>query len=286
MSRQEHRVAIVTGASRGLGAHIVLKLASVGLDVLMVGRDHSALMRVAVLAEEKTESKLHPFVCDLEAPGAVEAINSAAGDLGGADVLINNAAIQGPIGPIWDIDIAAFEQTIRLDFLLPAALSRAVLPAMLARGGGWIVNISGGGATAPRPMFAAYGSAKTALVRFAETLAVETAGKGVRVNSIAPGAFVSGMTRAVVRAGETAGKTELAKAERVLAAHDDTAALKTAKLVAYLVAGRGRDVTGKLISALWDPWDELHRHWDDICHSDVYTLRRIVPADRHITWST
>ncbi|MGO9685155.1 MAG: SDR family NAD(P)-dependent oxidoreductase [Steroidobacteraceae bacterium] len=282
MSRQERRVAIVTGASRGLGAHITMALAVAGVDVLMVGRDRAALARVAGLA--KGAAKLHPLVCELEASDAVDTIISAVSDLGGADILINNAAIQGPIGPVWEIDFAAFERTIQLDFLLPVALSRAVVPAMLARGAGWIVNISGGGATAPRPMFSAYGAAKTALVRFAETLAAETADKGVRVNSIAPGAFASGMTQDIIGVGQAAGAAELANAERLLTDRDDTAAQKTAELVAYLVTGPGRSVTGKLISTLWDPWSEMHQHWNDISGNDVYTLRRIVPADRKLAW--
>jgi 3-oxoacyl-[acyl-carrier protein] reductase len=185
---------------------------------------------------------------------------------------------------VWETDFAAFEATMRVDFLVPVALMRAVLPGMLARGAGWIVNISGGGATAPRPMFTAYGAAKTALVRVAETLAAETAGKGVRVNSVAPGAFASGMTKAIIAEGQAAGESERQSAERILTSRDDTAAQQTAKLVAYLVAGPGRDVTGKLISTLWDPWTKLHQHWDDIRGNDVYTLRRIVPADRKLTW--
>jgi 3-oxoacyl-[acyl-carrier protein] reductase len=283
MNRAARHLAIVTGASRGLGRLITIELANAGTDVLMVGRDEHALAQTAEAASEIAAS-LHPFVCDLSRPDAAETVILAARQLGEVDILINNAAIQGPIGSLWEIDFAAFEATMRIDFLLPVALMRAVLPGMLARGAGWIVNISGGGATAPRPMFSAYGAAKTALVRAAETLAAETAGKGVRINSIAPGAFASGMTKAISAGGQAAGERERQSAERILMSRDDTAAQQTAKLVAYLVAGPGRDVTGKLISTLWDPWAELHRHWDDIRSNDVYTLRRIVPADRKLTW--
>ena len=276
-------LAIVTGASRGLGKLITIELAGAGIDVLMVGRDERALAQTAEAAS-KTAASLHPFVCDLSHPEAAEMVALAARQLGAVDILVNNAAIQGPVGPVWETDFAAFEATMRVDFLVPVALMRAVLPEMFARGAGWIVNISGGGATAPRPMFTAYGAAKTALVRVAETVAAETFGKGVRVNSIAPGAFSSGMTKAIITGGQAAGECERKSAERILTSRDDTAAQQTAKLVAYLVAGPGRDVTGKLISTLWDPWTELHQRWDDIGGNDVYTLRRIVPADRKLTW--
>ena len=274
-------LAIVTGASRGLGRLITIELARSGVDVLMVGRDEEALRETAAAA---TPRSLHPVVCDLSNPQAAETIMGAAQRLGAIDILVNNAAVQGPIGPVWEIDFAAFEATMRTDFLVPAALMQAVLPGMVARGAGWIVNVSGGGATAPRPNFSAYGAAKTALVRFAETVAAETADKGVRVNSVAPGTFASGMTEAIVTSGKAAGELERSSAERFLANRDQTAAEKTAKLVAYLVVGPGRDVTGKLISTLWDPWTKLHLHWDDIRSNDVYTLRRIVPTDRKLIW--
>src|SRR5262249_24713382 len=162
--------------------------------------------------------------------------------------------------------------------------TRAVVPGMIARGAGWIINISGGGATSPRPMFSAYGSAKTALVRFGETLAAEGRDKGLRVNNIAPGPFASGLSKAGRQARAPAGAGEASNGEHLLAAKDDASARRAAKLIAYLVAGPGRDITGKLISAVWDPWTDLPDHWHDIRDNDVYTLRRIVPADRKLHW--
>jgi 3-oxoacyl-[acyl-carrier protein] reductase len=207
-----------------------------------------------------------------------------AENLGGVEVLINNAGIQGPIGPGWDNDSEAFERVLRVNFLIPAALMRAIIPAMLVRRAGWIVNVSGGGATGPRPMFSAYGASKAALVRFAETLALETYENNVRINSIAPGAFASGMSRAILDAAEAAGAKEVETAEHLLTEGDDVNAHKAAKLVTYLVSGAGRDISGRLISAVWDPWSELAKHWQDMRDTDIYTLRRIVPADRGEDW--
>jgi 3-oxoacyl-[acyl-carrier protein] reductase len=133
-------------------------------------------------------------------------------------------------------------------------------------------------------MFSAYGAAKTALVRFTETLAAEVSAEGVRVNSVAPGAFASSMTRAILASGDLAGERETDGAARLLANDDDTNAVRAAKLVAYLVAGAGREITGKLISAVWDPWSELHSRSDELRDTDVYTLRRIVPGDRRLEW--
>jgi NAD(P)-dependent dehydrogenase (short-subunit alcohol dehydrogenase family) len=283
MTLPGNNLAIVTGASRGLGRLIALELAAAGIDVLIIGRDRDALAKVANEAQGPTKAKVYPLPIDLEAPGAVDAIAERAQQLGGVSILINNAAIQGPIGAAWEVDAAAFERTMRVDFALPVTLCRAVLPGMIARGGGWIVNISGGGATGPRPMFSAYGAAKTALVRFGETLAAEVAGRGVRVNSVAPGAFSSGITREVVTAGGAADVKETQIAAQLIEKSDDSNARKAAKLVLYLVGGKGRDITGKLISAVWDPWNEMHNVWEKIANTDIYTLRRIVPSDRDTT---
>ena len=286
MIQPGNNLAVVTGASRGLGRLIALELAAAGIDVLIIGRDRDALAQVMSEAQVASKAKVHPFPIDLEAPGAVDAIAERAQQLGGASILINNAAIQGPIGAAWEVDPAAFERTMCVDFLLPVALCRALLPGMIARGAGWVVNISGGGATGPRPMFSAYGAAKTALVRFGETLAAEVAGRGVRVNSVAPGAFSSGMTREVVTAGVAIDAKEKQNATQLIAKSDDTNARKAAQLVLYLVGGEGRDITGKLISAVWDPWNELHDVWKKIASTDIYTLRRIVPSDRNMTSRT
>src|SRR5262249_53443695 len=194
------KTAIVTGASGRLGGLITLELVAVGYTVLIVGRDVEALRRTAAKAQSIREGSTCICRCDFESPESVSKIQSEADNLGGCDVLINNAAIQGPIGPAWEVDPIEFERTIRVDFVIPAALCRAIVPGMIARGAGWIVNISGGGATKPRPFFAAYGAAKTALIRYGETLAAELQTKGIRVNSVAPGAFASGMTATVAAA--------------------------------------------------------------------------------------
>jgi 3-oxoacyl-[acyl-carrier protein] reductase len=94
------------------------------------------------------------------------------------------------------------------------------------------------------------------------------------------------MTQAILADGGHAGDAERKGAERMIAAQEDANAVKAAQLLTYLVNGEGRDITGKLISAVWDPWRELHLHQDDLKFSDVYTLRRIVPADRKLPWDS
>jgi NAD(P)-dependent dehydrogenase (short-subunit alcohol dehydrogenase family) len=277
-------LAIVTGASRGLGRLCARELAAHGVDLLLVARDQIALADVAGETKMKYPGReVTTLGCDLRDPDAPQRVRGAADQLGGVDILVNNAAVQGPIGPAWEVPPREFEEAVRLDFLVPVALCRALIPSMKATGRGWIINISGGGATAPRPMFAAYAAAKTALVRFTETLAIETACHGIRVNAVAPGAFASGMTKVVNSSAENAGETEVATAQKLLDSGDTANAEKAARLVVYLTVGEGRDVTGKLISAVWDRWDSFHRYPEVVAHKDVFTLRRIVPEERNLS---
>jgi 3-oxoacyl-[acyl-carrier protein] reductase len=132
-------------------------------------------------------------------------------------------------------------------------------------------------------MFAAYAAAKTALVRFTESVAIETARYGIRVNAVAPGAFASGMTKAVHSSAENAGEVEAVIAQRLLDSEDSGNAEKAARLVIYLTIGEGRDVTGKLISAVWDRWGCFHRYPEVLAHKDVFTLRRILPEERNLS---
>jgi len=276
-------LAVITGANRGLGRLCARELAAHGADLLLIARDEAALTEVGgEITAEYPELRVTTLGCDLDDAEAPRRVCEAAERHGSADILVNNAAIQGPIGPAWEVPWREFEAALRLNFLVPVALCRAVLPGMNAKGRGWIINISGGGAASPRPMFTAYAAAKTALVRFTETLAIETAGYGIRVNAVAPGAFASGMTKTVPAAAENAGTAEAAAAQKLLDGDDTVNAEKAARLVAYLTLGEGRDVTGKLISAVWDPWDRLHLHPELLAHKDVFTLRRILPQDRDL----
>jgi 3-oxoacyl-[acyl-carrier protein] reductase len=200
------------------------------------------------------------------------------------DILVNNAAIIGPIGKVWETDWDQWNTAIRVNLLAPVELCRLVVPWMAVNGGGSIINVSGGGATGPRPYFTAYGTAKAALVRFSETLARETSELRIRVNAVAPGAMATEMAEAVLRAGpERAGAEEFSRAQRQTEA-GATVPENAAELVAFLASSAAERVTGRLISAVWDPWRTLSNHVAELEESDIYTLRRIVPLDRGRNW--
>jgi len=278
--------ALITGASRGLGAALARTFWSHGADLLLVARSQTAL---AALAEElrpqRPAQQVAVLAVDLAAEQAVDAVADGVRRLwNAADVLVNNAAILGPLGRAWENDRRQWEETLRINLLAPVALCRALVPAMIARGRGRIVNLSGGGATGPRPNFSAYGTAKAGLVRFSETLAQELRGTGVEVNCLAPGAMNTAMLTAVLDSdAQTVGASEFQGAQK----QQQTGGVppeKAAQAAAFLASPASAGITGKLISAVWDPWPELPAHLADLQQSDVYTLRRIVPRDRGLAW--
>jgi NAD(P)-dependent dehydrogenase (short-subunit alcohol dehydrogenase family) len=144
---------------------------------------------------------------------------------------------------------------------------------MIHQGGGKVINLSGGGATSPRPYFSAYAASKSAVVRLTETLAEELKPFNIQVNAIAPGAVYTKMTREILAAGSAAGERALAEARRVQ--EEKTTPKAAAKLALFLASPESGGLTGRLISAVWDDWRSLPSRLEEVMVSELYTLRRI-----------
>jgi NAD(P)-dependent dehydrogenase (short-subunit alcohol dehydrogenase family) len=279
------KVALVTGCSRGLGSGIASRLWEHGFSLAGVARDATKLQDAMALRPVTTGQRAVAIATDLAELANVEAlVRRCREEFPRIDLLVNNAAIQGPIGPLGANDWTEWTRTIHVNLLAPVALCKHVVPWMQQAGDGSIVNISGGGATGPRANFSAYGTAKAALVRFSETLADETRGLGVRVNCVAPGAMKTSMLAELLDQGASrAGEAEIAAARRVLVG-GGASIERVADLVVFLASDAARSITGKLISAVWDPWESLPEHSHDLASTDIYTLRRITPKDRGMDW--
>ena len=208
MRRFEGRRALVTGAGRGIGAAVAQRLAAEGADVCITDREPKPNDLLGTSLEE-TRARLEPYgtrvatvVADLGAeeeragivPEAVEALG------GPVDVLVNNAAT-AVYRPLQTYRARHFRLTFEVNVLAPLALAQAVLPAMVERGEGWIVNVTSGGAklwdgppfevgAALGTTIGVYGASKAALSRLSNVLAAEVYGTGVRVNAVHPRAAV------------------------------------------------------------------------------------------------
>jgi 3-oxoacyl-[acyl-carrier protein] reductase len=280
------KTCLVTGASKGLGYRIARRFWKEGASLVLAVRDCQSVSSLVSDLDRLPEQSVVSLAMDLTDLASVRSLISRAtnGGIERIDVLVNNAAAIGPIGKASTTPSKDWEDAVIADLIAPAIICNSVIPLMSRFAGGKIINLSGGGASGPRANFSAYAAAKTGLVRFSETLAEEVRDLGISVNCVAPGPLGTDMLAAILNAGEkTAGEKEYAAAKRAL--EDGEAAMnKAVDLVAFLASHRSDGVTGKLISAVWDNWQEFPDHLQEIAGSDVYTLRRIAGRDRGIAW--
>lgn len=140
-----------------------------------------------------------------------------------------------------------------------------------------------GGAASPRPYFSAYAASKAAVVRITENFAQEYKEDGIDINAVAPGAMNTQLLTDILSVDETVIGKEYVKAVQQLQT-GGTDLQVPADLCVYLASDKSDGITGRLISAVWDSWMDLHTRLNQIQDSDIYTLRRILPADRGFAW--
>jgi NAD(P)-dependent dehydrogenase (short-subunit alcohol dehydrogenase family) len=275
------------GDQRGLGLEIArayLEADAAGIcvcgrDAVELARAHAELSELAAL-----DQQVLAIAADVAAPRDVQRLVDGALDgLGELTVLVSNAGVQGPVAPLERCDWDQWARTVEINLFGSVLPARAVIPHFRQRGHGKIVQLSGGGATAPMPGLSAYAASKAAAVRFAETLAHELRGAGVDVNALAPGALNTRMLDELLAAGPQALGEERYRSAIEQQRSGGVSPRRGAELAVFLGSPASDGITGRLISAVWDPWPELPEHRADLL-SDVYTLRRIVPGDRGLDW--
>lgn len=207
------RSALVTGASRGIGRAIALGLAEAGIDVALVARDEARLAEVATSIEELGRRAI---VLPLEVtdPAAVDAAVARADDeLDGIDLLVNAAGVIDAEVPAWEADPDEWWRTIEINVRGPFLLARALVPRMLARGGGRIVDLNSGAGSHDYDTASAYNVSKTALLRLGAGLHAAGADRGLRVFEVAPGVVATDMTASMEM---HVGRTEWTPVERTV----------------------------------------------------------------------
>jgi NAD(P)-dependent dehydrogenase (short-subunit alcohol dehydrogenase family) len=232
----EGQVAIVTGGGRGIGKAIALGLAKAGASVAVVARSEDQLTETV---REITElgSRAMSVAADVTDPAAVQKmVVGVEQALGSVDLLVNNAGLAGPIGPTWEIDLDDWWRCLEVNLRGPMLCSRAVLPGMIARGRERIVNVASGAGTFAIPYLGAYVTSKTALIRFNEILALETALHEVRVFAIEPGTVRTSMAEYALESEE--GRRWMPWFGEIFQRGEDVPPDHAADLVVLLASGR------------------------------------------------
>lgn len=280
------RNAIITGANQGLGLEIAREFVREGANIAICAREKIRLEDAQKHLEgfARPGQKVIAQVANVARDADTAAlVGRALNELGSIQILVNNAGIYGPKGAIDEVDWNEWVRTVEINLFGSVLMCRHVIPHMREQRYGKIIQLSGGGATNPLPRISAYAASKAGIIRFAETLAEEMREFHIDVNGLAPGALNTRLLDEVLEAGpEKVGRSFYERAEKQKA--EGGAPLdRGADLCVFLASPASDGITGKILSAIWDPWPELGQHKDDLA-GDVYTLRRIVPKDRGLKW--
>ena len=281
------RAAIITGANQGLGKAIARSFVQAGADVILCARDTTKLIEAVTELKDfyNPGQRIESIQADVSKKEDVDRlISTALATFHQIHILVNNAGVYGPKGMIENVDWDEWVQAIEINLLGSILTAKALLPHFRSNRYGKLIQLSGGGATGPLPFISAYAASKAGIVRFMETLAEEVKADGIDVNSIAPGALNTRLLDEVLEAGpEKVGKSFYERA-LLQKSNGGTPLERASNLAVFLASASSDGITGKLISAVWDPWEHFTEHMEDLQKTDIYTLRRIVPKDRGQAW--
>ncbi len=254
------RIAVVTGASRGIGRALVDRFVSGGQTVVALARNTESLRGVDGVV---------PYSLDVADPSAVaEVFDRVLDEVGVPDLLVNNAAISGSSGVTTEHTEADWWHVMEVNVRGTVACCRAVLPAMTARGSGRIVNVSSGAATYPLgqdndgQLNSAYMASKAALNRFTEALAAEVRAAGISVFALSPGMVKTDMTAAVFM--DDWDDDELW-----------TPMHRAVDLIADMDSGMLDALTGRYVRAASDDWRALAGRADEVRERDTMVQRHV-----------
>jgi 3-oxoacyl-[acyl-carrier protein] reductase len=255
--------------------------------VLLCARDEALLeeARRSLAAAASAGQTVDAVRADVSSPPDVARLAARAFEIfPHVDVLVNNAGVYGPLGASDEVDWETWKRAMEINVYGSVLPCRAFVPHFKQRRYGKIVQLSGGGATNPLPRISAYAASKAAIIRFAESLALEVRPFGIDVNAIAPGALDTRLLDEVVAAGPAVVGHDFHDRMVRTKREGGTPLERGAALAVYLGSAASDGISGRLLSAVWDPWETLATRRDDLDRSDVYTLRRILPKDRGLTW--
>jgi 3-oxoacyl-[acyl-carrier protein] reductase len=269
------KVAIITGGAGGIGSVISKFYLKEGAYVVIAEVNDIYLKNVLIELKNYGKDRVIGIKTDISDINSVKGlIEFSVKSFGTVDILVNTAGIQPPIGPLTEINEIEWIKNININLIGTMLCCKHVLPVMISKKNGKIINFTGGGATFPRPNFSAYASAKAAIARFTETIAEEVKEYGIDVNAIAPGSVNTRMIEEIIQAGDKISKNDLSEAIKIRKGGGNPPEL-AANLAVFLASDESDGITGKLISAVWDNWKDFGKNISNITNSSLFTLRRV-----------
>lgn len=263
------QVGIVTGAARGLGRAFALGLGQAGMSVAIADRREDELKETLQLLQSSGGKGVAIAADVSDAQEVAALVKSAEQKFGPIDLLVNNAAVAGPAGPTWESDAQAWWHCQEVNLRGPFLCCHAILPGMIERKKGRIINVASAAGTVSVPYLSAYVTSKAALIRFTETLAFEVRPHGISVFAMHPGAVQTPMNEELLA---KAGKQWRPWLEYVFQQGQDQTTEPGTNMVLFLASGKADSLSGRLFMVPDDPADLVSRA-DEIRQKDLYALR-------------
>jgi NAD(P)-dependent dehydrogenase (short-subunit alcohol dehydrogenase family) len=271
---RERGVALVTGGGRGIGRAVATALAAEGAAVAVVARTATELQQTAeaILA---AGGEAIPVVADVARPADVARAVEATRALGPIELLVNNAGVGGSIGPMWESDPESWWRAVEINLRGTFNCTNAVLPEMVERERGRIINVASDAGVYRWPLVSHYAVAKAAVIKLTENLATEARRHGITAFAIHPGLVRVGLTQAALDAQVADGAPEArvhAWVRKQLEDGLDVPLERSVELVVRLASGEADELSGRYIS-VHDDLDDLLARADTIRRDDSHVLR-------------
>jgi NAD(P)-dependent dehydrogenase (short-subunit alcohol dehydrogenase family) len=267
-------VALVTGAGRGIGQRLACSLAAAGAAVGLVARSDDELTRTRKLIEGTGGIAATARADVTDAAGLEAAIDDLRRQLGRFDLLVNNAGVLGPIGPLWEVDADAWWTTMDVNVRGIVLCTKHVLPDMITAGRGRIINVTSQAGVHRWPLVSAYSVSKAAVVKLTENLALEISRHGISVFSVHPGLLPIGMAETFAAYEPTTSHERQVRnwAFTELAEGRGAEPTEAIELLLRLAAGDGDRLSGRHLS-VHDDLDIVLARIDEVRAHDLYMLR-------------
>ena len=272
----ENKRCVITGGSQGIGRAVAEKCVSEGAEVIIVARNEGELKESITKLSSQSTKKHRYYVLDVSDLNAVRVfaqwIVNQKLDLDG---LVNCAGVYGPIGKTSTVDLIEFTKAVNINFLGTVYMCSIFAPLLKSATRKKIVNYSGGGAATPFSNYSAYATSKIAIVRFTENLSIELSSDVIDINCVAPGFVITRLHQQTLGVGsQTAGEGFYESTKKQIES-GGVPPEKAAELTCFLLSQSSDGITGKFISARWDPWQTEEFQNQLRNDKDIATLRRI-----------
>jgi NAD(P)-dependent dehydrogenase (short-subunit alcohol dehydrogenase family) len=272
----DSKIVVITGGSVGIGLDVAKACATAGAHAIIAARDGANLQKALAVLKGISNRDHQTYSIDVSGYENVQAFARWCSEkFGGIHGLVNCAGVYGPIGRSDQVSMKDFKETVEANFLGTVYMCHAFLPLLRSLNGKKIVNYSGGGAASPFPNFSAYATSKIAIVRFTENLSIELSEEGFDINCVAPGFVATRLHENTMKAGPGKATKAFFEMTKRQMESGGVAPEKAANLTVFLLSSESDRITGKFISAPWDPWQNKEFQERLRTDRDFAAVRRI-----------